>query len=116
MASQKLENLIKKRFQLAQESRTIIQQLNGQKSSSKNSLKSESEKWKNSFHWKELSPNSKGPLFESYNFALPKLIPGVEEPLWVTSRREFLKHIPESERNILLTGDPDQEFDPYMYN
>jgi hypothetical protein len=45
-----------------------------------------------------------GPLFESDNFGLSKPIPGVEQPLWVTSRREFLKQLPESERNILLTG------------
>jgi hypothetical protein len=46
------------------------------------------------------------PFFESDNFALPKLIPCVE----------FSKHLPENERNILLTGDSDQEFDPYTYS
>jgi hypothetical protein len=73
-------------------------------------LKSDSEKWKHCLCWKEWSPNSKGPLFESDNFALPNTMPDVEEPLWVTSRREFLKQQPVSERNILLTN---QEFDPY---
>jgi hypothetical protein len=29
----------------------------------------------------------KGPLFESENYALSKPKPGMEEPLWVTSRR-----------------------------
>ena len=67
------------------------------------------------FKWKEWSPNTRGPLFKSDKFALPETIPGIEEPLWVTSRREFLKHLPESERNILLIGDPEQEFDPYTY-
>ena len=65
--------------------------------------------------WKEWSPNSKGPLYESDKFALPKPIPDIEEPQWVTSRREFLKSLPETERNIILTGDPEQEFDPYTY-
>jgi hypothetical protein len=78
-------------------------------------LKSENKKLKNCFRWIEWSPNTKSPLFESDNFALPKPIDGVEEPLWVTLRREFLKHFPESERNSLLTGDPDQEFDQYTY-
>jgi hypothetical protein len=72
----------------------------------KYSLKIESEKRKNCFGWKEWLPNSKGSLFENDNFALPKPIPGIEEPLWVTSRRYFLKQLPKSERNILLTGDP----------
>jgi hypothetical protein len=39
----------------------------------------------------------------------------LEEPLCVTCRREFIKQLPESKRNILLTGDPEQEFDPYTY-
>jgi hypothetical protein len=55
------------------------------------------------------------PTFESDNFALPKPIPGVTEPLWVTSKHEFLKYLPGSGRNIHLTGDPDKEFDPYTY-
>ena len=33
----------------------------------------------------------------------------------MSSRRQFLQCLPESERNILLTGDPNQEFDPYTY-
>ena len=72
-------------------------------------------KWKNCFKWRAWSPNSKGPLFESDQYTLPKRIKDIEEPKWVTSRREFLKSLPEIERNIILTGDPDQEFDPYTY-
>ncbi len=33
----------------------------------------------------------------------------------VTSRREFSRQLPDSERNIILTGDPEQEFDPHTY-
>ncbi len=33
----------------------------------------------------------------------------------MSSRREFLASLPSTERNIILTGDPDQEFDPYTY-
>jgi hypothetical protein len=32
------------------------------------------------------------------------------------SRREFLKQLLDSEKNILLTGDPNQGFDAYTYN
>jgi hypothetical protein len=60
-------------------------------------------------------PNTKDHPFESDQFAVPKPIPDVKEPLWVTSRQEFLKYLTKIERNILLTGDPDQEFDPYTY-
>ena len=50
-------------------------------------------KWKNCFKWKAWSANSKGPLFESDKFALPKPIKDIEEPEWVISRREFLKSL-----------------------
>jgi hypothetical protein len=54
----------------------------------------------------------KGFSFERDQFALPKPIAGVTETDWVTSRREFLKSLPDTERNIILTGDPEQIFDP----
>ena len=113
---EKPENEIVRRCQLANNSRRIIQQLNSeQQTLLKESLQKEVIKWKNCFKWREWSPNTTGPRFESDNFALPKSIPGVEEPKWVTTRREFLKCLPPTERNIILTGDPDLEFDPYTY-
>ena len=99
----KPKNLIEKRFQLAQNSKENIQQLDSkQKASLKISLEKEIHKWKNCFKWKEWSPNSRGPLFESDKFALPKPIPGIEEPKWVISIREFLKSLPEIEKKTLF--------------
>jgi hypothetical protein len=70
---------------------------------------------KNCFKWWELSPNTKRPLFVSANFSLPNQILGIEEPRLVTSQREFLRCLPEAKRNIILTGDPGQEFDPFNF-
>ncbi len=82
MASQKPKNLFSKRLQLAQKSKTIIQLLDcKQKAALKTVLKAKVKSGK-----VVTLGNSKGPLFESDNFALPKP-PGIEEPLWVTSRR-----------------------------
>jgi hypothetical protein len=38
------------------------------------------------------------------------------EPDWLPSRREFLKSLPDTEKNIILAGDPEQKIDPYSYN
>ena len=84
----KPNNEIERRSLLANNSRKIIQQLDAeQKASLKISLQKDITKWKNCFKWKEWSPNAKGPLFVSDQFALPKPISGIEEPEWVTSRR-----------------------------
>jgi hypothetical protein len=74
--------------------------------------KNRNSKLENCFKWREWLPNSKGPLFKSNQFALPKAIEGVTEADWVTSCHEFLKSLPETERNIILKGDPEQKFDP----
>ena len=101
---------------MAEQIQKNIQRLNTeQKASLKESLEKENQKWKNCFKWKDWSPNSKGPLFKSDKFALPKPIKNIEEPKWVSSRRDFLASLPSTERNIILTGDPEQEFDPYTY-
>jgi hypothetical protein len=70
-------------------------------------LEIEVSKMKNDFKWRNWSPDSRCPLFESDKFDLPKTIAGIEESLWVTSKREFSKCLPEVERNTLLTGDPE---------
>ena len=73
---------------MAKQSREIIRKLDAeQKASLKESLEIDMVKWKNCFKWKEWSPNTRGPLLKSDKFALPETIPGIEEPLWVTSRR-----------------------------
>jgi hypothetical protein len=53
-----------------------------QKASLTISLEREITKPKFCFKWKERSPNTKGPLFVSDKFALPKAMPGIEEPTW----------------------------------
>ena len=73
---------------MAMKSREVIRKLDiEQRTSLKNSLEKESQKWKNCFKWKEWSPNTSGPQFKSDKFALPEPIPNIEEPLWVISRR-----------------------------
>ena len=79
------------------------------------SLKEEAEKWKNCFKWINKEHNQVGPDFVSDKFGLPIQSPEVQEPCWVHNRRIFLKQLPVEERNILLTGDPDTSFDPYIY-
>ena len=38
------------------------------------------------------------------------------EPEWIIKRRNFLKKLSVSERNLLLTGDPFFQFDPVVYD
>ena len=112
----KPNELVEKRLQVAEHLQKSIQHLDTeQKASLKESLEKENQKWKNCFKWRDWTPNSKGPLFNSDKFALPKPIKNIEEPKWVISRREFLASLPSTERNIILPGDPNQEFDPYTY-
>ena len=107
---------IKSRLQLANSSNNIIQQLDlEQRSTLEKSLISEATKWKNCFKWNQKEAHQSGPAFHSDKFGLPEQLPGIEEPCWVHNRRLFLKALPESERNIILTGDPEKKFDPYVY-
>ena len=50
------------------------------------------------------------------NFGLPIFSPGENEPAWVIKRRNFLKTLSVTERNLLLTGDPYFQFDPLVYD
>ena len=50
------------------------------------------------------------------NFGLPIFSPGETEPAWVIKRRNFLKTLTVTERNLLLTGDPSFQFDPLVYD
>ena len=49
-------------------------------------------------------------------FNLPVCAQGGREPEWVIKRREFLKKLSVSQRNLLLTGDPFFQFDPVVYD
>ena len=48
-------------------------------------------------------------------FGLPRQIENVEQPSWVQNRRKFLETLNKQERNLVLTGDPNLEFDPFTY-
>jgi hypothetical protein len=57
-----------------------------------------------------------GPSYVSDKLGLPITRQRHTEPLWVTNRRKFLKKLPISEQNRLLTGDPAFRFDPVPYD
>jgi hypothetical protein len=64
---------------------------------------------------RNLEPHDLGPIFECDQYSLPRLTPGVKQSVWVHNRRKFLQSLTFHERNIVLTGDPYVEFDPYTY-
>ena len=105
---------LEKRLRLANFSKEIIQQLNTEQLASlQESLKSEAALWKQSFKFINKDHHQIGPSYIADKFGLPEHTKA--EPCWVHSRRQFLELLPPEERNILLTGDPDQAFDPFSY-
>jgi hypothetical protein len=54
-----------------------------------NSMEKEISRKKKYFKQRGWSSNKKCPLFGSNKFALPETMPGIEEPMWMTSRRQF---------------------------
>ena len=64
---------------------------------------------------RKLEPQHLGPTFQCDNYGLPRLTPGIKQPVWVHNRRKFLQSLTFQERNIVLTGDPFVEFDPFTY-
>jgi hypothetical protein len=64
---------------------------------------------------RKLEPQHLGPKFQCDQYGLPRLEPGIKQPVWVHNRRKFLQSLSFHERNIVLTGDPFVEFDPYTY-
>ena len=46
---------------------------------------------------------------------LPLQQEGIAQPKWVQNRRKFLASLTFKERNLVLTGDPFVEFDPFTY-
>ena len=105
---------LEKRLRLANFSKEIIQQLNSEQLTTlQESLKSEAALWKQSFKFINKEQHQIGPSYIADKFGLPEHTK--TEPCWVHSRRQFLELLPPEERNILLTGDPDQAFDPFSY-
>ena len=62
-----------------------------------------------------LEPQHLGPTYQCDKYGLPTVVPGIKQPVWVHNRRKFLQSLTFHERNIVLTGDPFVEFDPYTY-
>ena len=107
---------IKKRLQKAKRTLENIQKLNSdQWASLKKSVEKETKVWKKCMIKRNLEPQHLGPTFECDQYGLPRLTPGIKQPVWVHNRRKFLQSLTFHERNIVLTGDPFVEFDPYTY-
>ena len=98
----------------AEQTRSQHLHLNQQQwDSLKASVKTETTKWKNSLIENEWC--NYGPKFKLDKFGLPLQQPGIQQPRWVQTRRKFLDSLNFQERNLVLTGDPFVEFDPFTY-
>ncbi len=64
---------------------------------------------------RKLEPQHLRPTFKCDQYGLPRKISGIQQPVWVHNRRKFLQSLTSQERNILLTGDPFVEFNPFTY-
>jgi hypothetical protein len=81
----------------------------------KNSIEKETKTWKKCLVERKKEPQHLGPSFQCDQFGLPRLTPGIKQPIWVHNRRKILQSLTFKERNILLTGDPFEKFNPYTY-
>ena len=104
--------VLKKRQMQAKHTQKDKNKLNiEQWTSLKDSVKQEIIKWKNSLvrnEWCNIST-----YWKLDKLGLPRQQEGVEQPIWVQNRRKFLGTLNTQERNIVLTGDPSLEFDPF---
>jgi hypothetical protein len=93
-----------------------IQKLNSEQwASLKKSVEKETKVWKKYMIERNLEPQHLGPTFECDQYGLPRVEPGIKQPVWVHNRRKILQSLSFHERNIVLTCDPFVEFDPYTY-
>jgi hypothetical protein len=107
---------VKKRLHKAKRTLEDIKKLNiKQWTSLKTSIEKEAKTWKKCLVERKNEPQHLGPSFECDKFGLPRLTSGIKQPTWVHNRRKFLQSLTFKERNILLTGDPFVEFNPYTY-
>ena len=110
------DKILDQRMTKAKMSFEAIQQLNlEQWASLKSSIDMETQLWKNCVIQRDWGPGQVGPDFECDEYGLPIRQPGVTQPSWVHNRRSFLQTLTTRERNVVLTGDPYTEFDPYTY-
>jgi hypothetical protein len=108
--------LIKKRLHKAKRNLKEIQKLNiKQWTYLKNYVEKETKTWKKCLIKRIQEPHHLGPSFKCDQYGLPRLTPGIKQPVWVHNRRKFLQSLTFQERNIVLTGDPFVEFNPYTH-
>jgi hypothetical protein len=81
----------------------------------KKSVEKETQVGKKCMIERKLESQHLGPTFECDHYRLPRLTPGVKQPVWVHNKRKFFQSLTFHERNIVLTGDPFVELDPYTY-
>jgi hypothetical protein len=81
----------------------------------KNSLEKGTKTWKKCLIERVQEPRHLRPSFKCDQYGLPRLTPGIKQPIWVHNRRNLLQSLTFNERNIVLTGDPFVEFNPYTY-
>ena len=86
--------IIKKRLHKAKRTLEDIQKLNiKQWTSLKNSMEKETKTWKKCMVERKLEPQHLGPAFKCDQYGLPRLIPGIKQPVWVHNRRKFLQSL-----------------------
>jgi hypothetical protein len=90
----------------------IFKKISGKRNKS---VEKETKVWKKCMTKRNLEPQHLGPTFQCDQYGLPRLTPGIKQPVWVHNRRKILQSLTFHERNIVLTGDPFVEFDPYTY-
>ena len=64
---------------------------------------------------RKLKPQHLGPSFKCDQYGLPTVTQGIKQQVWVHNRRKCFQSLTFQERNILLTGDPFIEFNPFTY-
>jgi hypothetical protein len=78
-------------------------------------MEKETKTWKKCLIERIQEPHHLGPSFKCDKYGLPRLTPDIKQPVWVHNRRKFLQSVTFQERNVVLTGNPFVEFNPYTY-
>jgi hypothetical protein len=97
-----LGNLVEKeRLHKAKRTLEDFQKLNiKQWTSLKNNVEKETKTWKKCLVKRNQEPQHLGPSFQCDQHGLPRLTPGIKQPVWVHNRRKFLQSLTFKERNI----------------
>jgi hypothetical protein len=78
-------------------------------------VEKETKTWKKCLVERKLQLQHHRPSFECDQYNLPRLTAGIKQTIWVQNTRKFLQSLTFQERNVILTGDPFVEFDPFTY-